>query len=114
MVDTPSMAAPGIKIIGASCSHNTSNTSSRKECEKYCADKPVHDEVDYAIASHHKSMFLVQFHIFQEDGQTMLKTLSTTYLSLKRLAPRAYRILSIHPLEKNPKIMSPTSQSMKR
>ena len=50
MVDTPSTAAPSLKTIGASRSHNTSDTSSRKECEKDGADTPVHDEGDDAIA----------------------------------------------------------------
>ena len=34
MADTPSIAASGLKTIGASCSQNTSDTSSRKGCEK--------------------------------------------------------------------------------
>ena len=69
---TPSRAAPGLKIIGTSCSQNTSDTSSRKQCENDGADKPVHDEGDDAIASQQKSMFLVQSHIFQEEGQTTM------------------------------------------
>ena len=57
IVDTPSTSDPAQKMIGASCSHNTSDTSSRKECEKGGADDPVHDEGNDDIASHQKSMF---------------------------------------------------------
>ena len=63
---TKIVASPALKIIGNSCSHNTSYTSSRKECEKDSADKPVHDEGDGAVVSHQKSMFLVQSHLSQE------------------------------------------------
>ena len=76
-MDTPSTAAPVLKTIGASYSHNTSNKSFRKECEKYGAYKLFHDEGDDDIASQHKSMFLVQLHIFQEEGKTtMVDTVS--------------------------------------
>ena len=57
------MAAPALNMIGASRSQNISDISSRKECEKDGAGKPVHDEGDNAIASHQKSMFLVQSHL---------------------------------------------------
>ena len=57
MADTPSIAASGLKTIGASCSHNTSDTFSRKECKKDGANKPVHDEGDDTITSHQKFMF---------------------------------------------------------
>ena len=50
------MAAPELKTIGASCSQNTSNTSSRKYFKKDGANKPFYDEVDDAIVSHQKSM----------------------------------------------------------
>ena len=53
-------------------SHNTYNTSSRKECEKDGSDKPLHDERDDAIASHQSSMFLVQSHLGQEEGKTTM------------------------------------------
>ena len=68
---TTMVSDPALKIIGASRSHNTSDTSPRKECEKD-ADKPVHDEGYDAIASHQKSMFLVQSHIGQEEGRTTM------------------------------------------
>ena len=77
MADTPSIAASGLKTIGASCSQNTSDTLSRKECEKDVANKPVHDEVYNAIVSHHKFIFLVQSHVDQEEGQKMVNTPST-------------------------------------
>ena len=63
MVDTPSAADPIIKMIGASYSQNTSDTSSRKECENDGAGKPLHDEEDDYIASQQKSIFLVQSHL---------------------------------------------------
>ena len=72
MVDTPSTAAPTLKAIGNSCSQNTSNTSSRKECEKDGAKNSVHDEGADAIESHHKSMFLVQPYFGQEEGRTTI------------------------------------------
>ena len=40
------VASPTLRIIGASRSHNTSNTSSIEVCKKDGANKPVHDEVD--------------------------------------------------------------------
>ena len=49
MVDNPSGSTPGLNMVGALCSQNTSKTFSRKECEKAGADKPVHDEGDDAI-----------------------------------------------------------------
>ena len=66
------MAAPPLKTIGALCSQNTSDTSSRKECEKDGTNKTVYYEGDDAIASHQKSMFLVQSYISQEEGQTTM------------------------------------------
>ena len=57
------MAAPPLKTIGALCSQNTSDTSSRKECENDGAGKPLHDEEDDYIASQQKSIFLVQSHL---------------------------------------------------
>ena len=57
MVYTLSTVAPALKTIGASCSHNTSDTFSRKECKKDGANKPVHDEGDDTITSHQKFMF---------------------------------------------------------
>ena len=72
MVNTLSTTAPSLKTIGALRSQSTSDTSSRKECEKYGADKPVHDEGYDAIVSHHKSMFLVHSHLFQEEGRTIM------------------------------------------
>ena len=66
MVNTLSTEYPGLKTIDASYSQNTSNTSSREECEKDGADTPVHDEVDDAIVPHHKYMFLFQSHIVQK------------------------------------------------
>ena len=44
MVDTPQKHLQKQKNIGASPSQNTSDTSSIKECNKYDADKPGHDE----------------------------------------------------------------------
>ena len=61
--------APALKMIGASRSYNTPNTFYRKKCEKGGTNKSVRDEGDDAIASHHKSMFLVQSHIVKEEGQ---------------------------------------------
>ena len=55
IVDTPSRADTRLKTIGSLWSHNISDTSSRKECEKDGADKPVHDELDDSIVSHQKS-----------------------------------------------------------
>ena len=81
MVDTPSRAAHGLKIIGTSRSQNTSYTSSRKECEKDGADKPFHDDGDDAISSQQKSMS----HIGQEYGQKMLETLSRAAPRLKMI-----------------------------
>ena len=72
MVDTPSTAAPALNMIGVLRSQSTSNTSSRKECEKDGANNLFHDEGDDAIASHQKSMFLVQSHLGQEQGQTKM------------------------------------------
>ena len=69
MVNTQSKEAPTLKTIGALRSHNTSNISYRKECEKEVSDKPVSDEGDDAIASHQKSMFLVQSCLGLEEGQ---------------------------------------------
>ena len=66
IVDTTSNSDPEIKTIGDSLSHNTSNTSFKKECKKYSANNPVHDDGDYSIASHQKSMFIVQLHIVQD------------------------------------------------
>ena len=59
-------------MIEAFCSHDTSDTSSRKLFKKDGADNPLHDEVDYSIASHQKSVFLVQSHLVQEEGQTKM------------------------------------------
>ena len=59
------VASPTLRIIGTFRSQNTSNASYRKDFEKDSADKPVHDEGDDAIASHHGSMYLVQSHISQ-------------------------------------------------
>ena len=72
MVNTQSKEAPTLKTIGALRSHNTSNISYRKECEKEVSDKPVSDEGDDAIASHQKSTFLFWSHIGQEKGQTKM------------------------------------------
>ena len=72
MVDTQSTAAAALKIIRASRSQNTSDTSFRKECENYSANNPIHDEGDDAIVSHQKSMFLVQSHLGQEEGRTKM------------------------------------------
>ena len=72
VVDTPSTAYPKIKIIRSLWSQNTSNISSRKYCKKYGANKPVHDEVDYAIVSHQKSKFLVESNLIQEEGRTTI------------------------------------------
>ena len=66
MVDTPVTATPALRTIGSSLSKNTSNISSRKEWEKYGDNEPVHDEGDNFIASHKKSMFLVQSCLVQE------------------------------------------------
>ena len=66
------VAAPALKRIGAFCSHNTSNTPSRKQYEKDSANKPVHDEGDDYIASNYKYMFLVQSHLGQEEGRTTM------------------------------------------
>ena len=63
---------PVLKIIGASSSQNTSDTSSRKVCEKDIVDKPVYYQGDDYIASHQKSMFLVQSHLGQEEGRTTM------------------------------------------
>ena len=68
MVNTPSREYPGLKTIGALCSQNTSDTSSRKECKKDSANKTVHDWGDDAISSHQKYMFLVQSQFGQEEG----------------------------------------------
>ena len=71
--------------IGALRSQNTSDTSSRKEYDKFSANNPVHYEGDYDIVSHHKSIFLVQFHIGQEEGRkkmvayTALKTIGDPF-----------------------------------
>ena len=43
-----------LKTIGASRSHNTSDTSSRKERKKDSTNNPVYDEGDDYIASHRK------------------------------------------------------------
>ena len=43
---------------------------SREECEKDDSNKSVHDEGDDGIVSHHKSMYLVQSCLRQEEGQT--------------------------------------------
>ena len=76
-METLSLTFYGLKRIGAFCSQNTSNTSSKKECEKDGADKIVYDEGDDAIASHQKYMFLVLSHLGQEEGQkTMVNNLS--------------------------------------
>ena len=72
MEDTMSMADTWLKRIGASCSHSTPDTSSRKEYKKYGSDKLVHDEGDDAISSHQKTMLLVQSHISQEEGLTTM------------------------------------------
>ena len=72
MVDTPSTADSTLKMVGILCSQNNSNTSSIKESEKDGTDKPVHDEGDDHIASHQKSMFLVQSHLGQEEGRTTM------------------------------------------
>ena len=56
---TTMVVSTALKMIGALRSHNTYDTPSRKVCKKDGADKPLHDEGDYAIASHQKSMFLV-------------------------------------------------------
>ena len=66
------MADPALKMIGASHSQNNSDKSSRKECDKDSSNKPVHDEEYGAILSHHKSMFLVQSHLVQEEGRTTI------------------------------------------
>ena len=50
MLDTPSTADPALKHIGDLCSQNTSDTFSRKYCEKDGVGEPVHDEGDDAIA----------------------------------------------------------------
>ena len=65
MVDTWSTADHEVKTIGTLCSQNTSDTSSRKKCEKDGARKPVHDKGDDSIASHQESMILVQLHLGQ-------------------------------------------------
>ena len=72
MVDTQSTSDPAQKTIVHLCLHNTSNTFSKKECKKDGACNPVHDEWHDAIASHQISMFLVQSHIGQEEGQTTM------------------------------------------
>ena len=72
MVDTPSTAAPALNMIGVLRSQSTSNTSSRKECEKDGANNLVHDEGDDAIASHQKSMSLVHSHLVQEESRTTM------------------------------------------
>ena len=59
------VASPALRTIGTALSQNTSNTYSRKVCEKDGTNNPVHDEGDDAIASHQKSMFLVQSHLGQ-------------------------------------------------
>ena len=69
---TTMLASPALKRIGASCTHNTSNTYSRKLFEKCSANKPVHDEEDDAITTHQKSMFLVHSYLVQEDGRTKM------------------------------------------
>ena len=72
MVDTWPTAAHALSTIGTLRSQNTSGTSSRKDCKKYGTNKTVHDEGDDYIASHQKSMFLVQSHLGQEQGQTKM------------------------------------------
>ena len=69
---TTMVAAPALKTIGALCLQNTYDTSSRKECGKDATEKPVQDAGDDAISSHHKSMFLVQSHLGQEEGRTTI------------------------------------------
>ena len=54
---TRMVAAPALETIGAFPSKNTSNTSSRKVCEKDGAKNQIHDDGDDAIASHQKSQF---------------------------------------------------------
>ena len=56
-------------MIGALSSQNTYNTSSRKECNKDSAGKPVHDEGYDDIASHQESMFSVKSRLGKEQGQ---------------------------------------------
>ena len=71
------MAAPALNMIGASRSQNISDISSRKECEKDGANKPVHDEGYNSIVSHHKFMLLIQSHLGQEErGTTMVDNVS--------------------------------------
>ena len=72
IVENPSMASPTLKMISVSRSQNTSDTSFIKYCEKDGANKPVHDEEDYSIASHHRSMILVLSHLVQEYGRTTM------------------------------------------
>ena len=59
------VALKALKMIGTSRSQNNSNISSIKVCKKDGTDKTVHDDSDYDITIHHKSMFLVQSHIGQ-------------------------------------------------
>ena len=56
-------------IIGALGSHNTYDTSSRKECKKDGAREPFHDEGDDAIESQQKYMCSFKSTIGQEEGQ---------------------------------------------
>ena len=72
MVDTLSKADPSLKTIGAYLSQNNSNISSRNECKKYGANKSVHNQGDYTIVSHQKSMFLVQYHLGKEEVKTTM------------------------------------------
>ena len=52
MVETLPTTYPTLKYFGVLRSHNNSNTSSRKECEKDGTNKPIRDEGDDAISSH--------------------------------------------------------------
>ena len=72
MVENLPTASTTQKMIGALCSQNNSNTSSIKQCKKDGSGEPVRDEVDDAISSHQKSIFLVQSRLGQEEGQTTM------------------------------------------
>ena len=85
MVDTLSTSAPVLKTIGASCSRNTSDTSSRINFKKDGSDKSVHDDINDSIASHQKSILLVQSNIGQEEVRIMANTPSTASTRLKTI-----------------------------
>ena len=59
-------------MIDSLCSQNNYGTYSRKYFKKDIARKRVHNEGDDSIVSQQKSVFLVQSHLVQEEGQTKM------------------------------------------